>query len=30
MSDGKIQVLSPGLDDPVRPDDVLYVKESLF
>jgi polysaccharide export outer membrane protein len=29
-ADGKIQVLSPGLDDPVRPDDVLYVKESLF
>lgn len=29
-ADGKVETLTPGLDDPVQPDDVLYVKESLF
>jgi len=29
-ADGKIQVLEPALDDPLRADDVVYVKESLF
>lgn len=27
---GSVAELMPGLDDPVRPDDVLYVGESLF
>ena len=26
----KVEILSPALDDPVKPDDVLYVNESLF
>ncbi|HEY8117848.1 MAG TPA: SLBB domain-containing protein [Methylophilaceae bacterium] len=29
-ADGAIQELSPKLTDPVQPDDVLYVRESLF
>ncbi len=29
-ADGKVDTLSPNLDDPVQPDDVLYVNESLF
>jgi len=28
--DGKIQLLTPGLNDPVRSDDIIYVRESLF
>lgn len=27
---GKVEVLSPGLDDPVQADDVIYVNESIF
>jgi len=27
---GALETLNPNLDDPVRPDDVLYVRESLF
>lgn len=27
---GAVESLSPSLDDPVRPDDVFYVRESLF
>ena len=29
-SDGRLQTLNPGLNDPVRPDDVLHVGESFF
>lgn len=29
-AEGKVQTLSPDLNDPVQPDDVLFVKESLF
>ena len=29
-SDGQIQVLSPTPQDPVLPDDIIYVRESLF
>jgi polysaccharide export outer membrane protein len=29
-ADGKIEMSVPVLDDLVRPDDVLYVNESLF
>ena len=29
-ADGKVESLSPNLNDPVQPDDVLYVNESLF
>ena len=29
-SDGKIQVIQPSMDDPVRDGDVVYVRESLF
>lgn len=29
-SDGKTQVLQPTMDDQLRPDDVVYVRESLF
>ena len=25
-----IQVLEPKLDDPVRPDDLIFVRESIF
>jgi polysaccharide export outer membrane protein len=28
--DGKLQVIQPAMDDPVRADDVVYVRESLF
>lgn len=28
--DGKVQVIQPGMDDPMRDGDVLYVRESLF
>jgi polysaccharide export outer membrane protein len=28
--DGRIEVLAPDLNDPVRPDDVVHVRESLF
>jgi polysaccharide export outer membrane protein len=27
---GAVETLNPNLDDPVRPDDVLYVRESIF
>jgi polysaccharide export outer membrane protein len=27
---GRVELLSPDLNDPVQPDDVLYVRESLF
>ena len=29
-ADGKVQVITPTLDDPMRDGDVVYVKESLF
>jgi polysaccharide export outer membrane protein len=29
-ADGKQEVLEPRLDDPLQPDDVVYVKESFF
>lgn len=29
-ADGKVQVIQPGMDDPMRDGDVLYVRESLF
>ncbi len=29
-ADGSIEQLSPELTDPIKPDDVLYVRESLF
>lgn len=29
-SEGRIEVLTPELDDPVLPDDVIYVRESFF
>ena len=29
-ADGKVEILTPGMDDPVRVDDVIYVNESLF
>ena len=29
-ADGKVEILAPDLDGPVQPDDVLYVRESLF
>ena len=29
-ADGKVQVLQPNMDDPVRDGDVVYVRESLF
>jgi len=29
-ADGKVESLSPNLDDPIQPDDVLYVSESIF
>ena len=29
-ADGKLEMLNPDLSDPVRHDDVLYVRESLF
>lgn len=29
-ADAKVEILDPGLDDPVKPDDVLFVRESLF
>jgi polysaccharide export outer membrane protein len=29
-SDGTVETLTPGLDDQVLPDDVFYVRESLF
>ena len=29
-ADAKVEILSPDLNDAVRPDDVLYVRESLF
>lgn len=29
-SDGKVQIIQPGMDDPMRDGDVLYVRESLF
>jgi polysaccharide biosynthesis/export protein len=29
-SDGKVQVLQPNMDDPVRDGDVVYVRESIF
>jgi polysaccharide biosynthesis/export protein len=29
-SDGSIHEIEPQLDDPVQPDDVVYVRESIF
>lgn len=29
-ADGKLQVIEPAMDDLLKPDDVIYVKESLF
>lgn len=29
-ADAKVAIVSPGLDDPVKSDDVIYVNESLF
>ncbi|MBI2226301.1 MAG: SLBB domain-containing protein, partial [Betaproteobacteria bacterium] len=29
-ADGKVAILRPGFDDPVQPDDVIYVRESIF
>ena len=29
-SDGSLKVLEPSLDDRLRPDDIIFVKESLF
>ena len=29
-TDGKVQILQPSMDDPVRDGDVVYVRESLF
>lgn len=29
-ADGKVETLSPALDDPVQADDVIYVNESIF
>lgn len=29
-ADGKVQVIEPALDEKIRPDDVIVVKESLF
>jgi len=29
-ADGKLQVIEPGLNSALRPDDVIYVRESLF
>ena len=29
-SDGKLQEINPKLEDPLKPDDVLYIKESIF
>ncbi|MEQ1807652.1 MAG: polysaccharide export protein EpsE [Burkholderiaceae bacterium] len=29
-TDGKVQVIQPNMDDPVRDGDVVYVRESLF
>ena len=29
-ADGKVEILQPGMNDPVRDGDVIYVRESLF
>ena len=29
-AEGDVETISPNLNDPVRPDDVLHVRESLF
>jgi polysaccharide export outer membrane protein len=29
-ADGKVQVIQPAMDDPLREGDVVYVRESLF
>lgn len=29
-ADGRVQILQPAMDDTLRPDDVVYVRESLF
>ncbi len=29
-TNGKVNAIEPGLDDPVRADDIVYVKESIF
>jgi len=29
-ADGSVKIVEPNLDDPILPDDVLYIKESLF
>ena len=30
VGDRNIQVLEPKLDDPIRPDDLIFVRESIF
>jgi len=29
-ADGKVEILRPGFNDPVQPEDVIYVRESIF
>jgi polysaccharide export outer membrane protein len=29
-ADGKLQIIEPKLDEPLKVDDVIYVRESLF
>jgi polysaccharide export outer membrane protein len=29
-SDGKLDALEPRLDDPIRPDDLIFIRESIF
>jgi polysaccharide export outer membrane protein len=28
--DGKLDALEPRLDDPIRPDDLIFIRESIF
>jgi polysaccharide export outer membrane protein len=29
-ADGKVEILQPGMNDPMKDGDVIYVRESLF
>jgi polysaccharide biosynthesis/export protein len=29
-ADGKVQIMEAQLNDPLRPDDVVYIRESVF
>jgi len=29
-ADGRLQIIEPRLDEPLKVDDVIYVRESLF